>query len=114
MLSCPGHKGTGTQAAHLYSERCTKAGFKMVPGRTGAQPESGGRQSHCKREEDPRCPGPRPQVRSAESGQAGSTGAPGPAEFTPEAPESGTRFSAQAGHTLGGEQHRPEKLLGLE
>ena len=37
-------------------------------------------------------------------------GGPGPAEFTPEAPGSGSGFSAQAWHTAGGGPHRPGEV----
>lgn len=45
--------------------------------------------------------------RISESGQAGLTGAPGPVEFTAEAPGSGTGFSARAWRTAGGGPRRP-------
>lgn len=78
----------------------------MVLGRAGAWQESGSSRATVKGKKI-RVVQATPPRGISRSGQAGSTGTPGPAELTPEAPGAGTGFSAQAGHTLGGGQRTP-------
>lgn len=108
MLSCPRHKGTN-QRQRIYIEEDVLRWVSGSPGQGWSTARSQvGRQSHLGQGRGSLL-SRRSTSRSgiSEPGQEGLTGVPGPEEFTPEAPGSGTGFSAQAWRIEGEGPRRP-------